>query len=302
VLSAASAAALWLARQPRGGVALFTTPELREEFAGLDEGTRYVVIGDLGEAWDFAKLNRAFRLLMADPQSQLVALGMTRYWQTETGLSLDVAPFVAALEHATGRRAVVLGKPAKEFFLAGASRLGLPPEHVLMVGDDIRADVEGALGAGLKAALVKTGKFREADLGGDVRPDLVLDSVADLPGRWIAWRRGRLRAVKEVYVTRNPAEAHLVRGLLESAGIAAVVVNDELATGVGEIAEGMLPSVCVLDDAEAERALALVNDWLSAEPEAAPWECPKCGEEIDGRFTACWECGTERPSPAPPPG
>ena len=108
--------------------------------------------------------------------------------------------------------------------------------------------------------------------------------------------------MKEVFVTRNPAEAHLVRGLLENAGIAAVVENDALATGVGEIAETMLPSVCVLDDTEAERALSIVNDWLSAEPEATAWECPKCGETIDGRFTACWECGTERPSPAPPPG
>jgi HAD superfamily hydrolase (TIGR01458 family) len=184
VLSAPAAAAEWLRRQPSGRVALFTTPPLRAEFAGLDladEGARYVVIGDMGEAWDFATLNRAFRLLMADPAAVLVALGMTRYWQTKEGLSLDVAPFVVALEHATGKRAVVLGKPAKEFFLAGAARLGLPPERVLMVGDDLRADVEGARGAGLRGCLVRTGKFREADLSGDGDPDLVLDSVADLP-------------------------------------------------------------------------------------------------------------------------
>jgi ribonucleotide monophosphatase NagD (HAD superfamily) len=50
-----------------------------------------------------------------------------------------------------------------------------------MVGDDLRADVEGARGAGLRGCLVRTGKFREADLSGDGDPDLVLDSVADLP-------------------------------------------------------------------------------------------------------------------------
>jgi HAD superfamily hydrolase (TIGR01458 family) len=185
VLSAPAAAAEWLRRQPKGGVALFTTPALRSEFAGLDDGGRYVVIGDMGEAWDFAALNRAFRLLMADPQSVLVALGMTRYWQTEAGLSLDVAPFVVALEHATGKRAVVLGKPAKEFFLAGAAKLGLEPRDVLMVGDDLRVDVEGARGAGLKGALVKTGKFRDTDLE-PARAGLVLGSVAELPGRWNA--------------------------------------------------------------------------------------------------------------------
>jgi len=86
ILTPAVAAAAWLARQPRGGVALFAAPALRAEFRGLhlvEEGARYVVIGDLGEAWDFRAMNRAFRLLMADPASQLVALGMTRYWKTE---------------------------------------------------------------------------------------------------------------------------------------------------------------------------------------------------------------------------
>lgn len=187
VLTPAVAAAAWLRGEPRGGVALFTAPALREEFTGLDlveEGARFVVIGDLGEAWDFATLNRAFRLLMAGGDVRLVALGMTRYWKTETGLSLDVAPFVVALEHATGRRAAVLGKPSREFFLAGASMLGLAPGDVLMVGDDVRADVEGARGAGLRGALVRTGKFREDGLTLGARPDLVLDSVADLPARW----------------------------------------------------------------------------------------------------------------------
>lgn len=102
--------------------------------------------------------------------------------------------------------------------------------------------------------------------------------------------------MKEVYATRNPAEAHLVRGLLENAGIKAVVENDTLATGVGEIAEELVPSVCILDDSQAEEAKAIVAEWLRSEPELPPWECPKCGEEIDGRFTSCWECGTERPA------
>jgi HAD superfamily hydrolase (TIGR01458 family) len=189
ILTPAVAAAAWLEGQPPGGVALFAAEALREEFAACDlveEGARYVVIGDLAEAWDYATMNRAFRMLMADPEARLLALGMTRYWRTETGLSLDVAPFVVALEHATGKSAVVLGKPAQAFFLAGAANLGLAPADLLVVGDDIRADIEGAQRAGLRGALVETGKFRAADLHGDVRPDLVLESIAELPGRWPA--------------------------------------------------------------------------------------------------------------------
>jgi HAD superfamily hydrolase (TIGR01458 family) len=143
-----------------------------------------VVIGDLEDTWDYRTLNRAFRLLHHNPEAKLIALGMTRYWMSPDGLALDVAPFVAALEHATGRKPLVFGKPAAAFFRGAAERLGLPVEEILMIGDDITADVGGAQAAGLKGALVKTGKFRQADLEGDVRPYAVFDSVADLPRWW----------------------------------------------------------------------------------------------------------------------
>lgn len=191
ILNPGSAAATWLRTQPPGNVALFLKPAARAEFEGLaslpddaETGAAYVVIGDLGEGWDYRTLNRAFRLLQSNPQARLVALGMTRYWQTPNGLALDVAPFVAALEYATGRQAVVLGKPAATFFRAAAENLGVPPETVMMVGDDIHADIGGAQAAGLKAALVQTGKFRPSDFESGVQPDVVLGSVADLPQWW----------------------------------------------------------------------------------------------------------------------
>jgi ribonucleotide monophosphatase NagD (HAD superfamily) len=53
-----------------------------------------------------------------------------------------------------------------------------------MVGDDIETDIAGAQLAGMRAALVRTGKFRESDLEGSVKPDAVLNSVADLTAWW----------------------------------------------------------------------------------------------------------------------
>jgi len=53
-----------------------------------------------------------------------------------------------------------------------------------MIGDDIVGDVGGAQATGLTGILVRTGKFRPRDLEGDIRPDAVLDSVADLPQWW----------------------------------------------------------------------------------------------------------------------
>ncbi len=183
----AVAANLWLAERQISQAALFVPPETAAEFQDVavsDAGAKAVVIGDLGDSWDFATLNRAFRLLHADSKTILVALGMTRYWMSPTGPSLDVAPFVVALEHASGRHAVVLGKPSQEFFHAAATKLELPVADLLMVGDDIRADIGGAQAAGLRGAIVKTGKFRPEDLEQGVRPDAVWNSVADLPEWW----------------------------------------------------------------------------------------------------------------------
>jgi phospholysine phosphohistidine inorganic pyrophosphate phosphatase len=83
-------------------------------------------MGDLGDRWDYRTLNRAFRLLYHNPSAKLVALGMTRYWVAPEGISLDVAPVVVALEHATGRETLVFGKPATPFFAAAVEKLGPP--------------------------------------------------------------------------------------------------------------------------------------------------------------------------------
>jgi phospholysine phosphohistidine inorganic pyrophosphate phosphatase len=191
ILTPCVAAAEWLLTRPYESVALFVAKRAWVEFYGLEllppeaeTGASHVVIGDLGDAWDFRTLNRAFRLLHSNPEATLIALGMTSYWHAVDGLRLDVAPFIAALESATGREALVFGKPAVEFYQAAVKRLGLPPSDIVMIGDGIETDIDGAQKAGLKGALVRTGKFRESDLHGIVKPDAVLDSIRDLPSWW----------------------------------------------------------------------------------------------------------------------
>jgi len=52
----------------------------------------------------------------------------------------------------------------------------------MMVGDDIDVDVGGGQQVGLTGVLVKTGKYRQhyAEASA-IRPDALIDSVADLP-------------------------------------------------------------------------------------------------------------------------
>lgn len=188
ILTPAVAAAQWLQATQAKDVALFVREAARNDFVGIptvpddaEHGAGHVVIGDLGAGWSYPTLNRAFRLLHANPEATLMALGMTRYWRTDDGISLDVAPFVAALECATGRKAMVFGKPAARFFDAAIQILNLPASDVWMIGDDIQTDIGGAQQAGLQGMLVRTGKFRPIDLDGNIKPAAVIDSVADVP-------------------------------------------------------------------------------------------------------------------------
>jgi HAD superfamily hydrolase (TIGR01458 family) len=141
---------------------LLIHPDLAPEFADLpQEDPDVVVVGFAKHAFTYEAMNRAFRLLKRG--APLLAIGRTRYYQTEDGLDLDAGPFIAALEYAAETEALVLGKPSRQFFLAAVRELGCRPEETVMIGDDAISDGDGALAAGLSAILVRTGKYRPGD-------------------------------------------------------------------------------------------------------------------------------------------
>ena len=184
LLTPATLAARRCAQAGYESIALVVLDELLEDLEGLERhGDRVdaVVVGDLGESWDYETLNRAFRLLMDG--AELIALQRNRYWETAEGLSLDAGPFVAALEYACGRGAEVMGKPSPAFFELALAELGVSADRTAMVGDDVEADVGGAMEAGLAGILVRTGKYRE-DLVGQsgIEPTATVDSITDVPG------------------------------------------------------------------------------------------------------------------------
>ncbi len=106
-----------------------------------------MIIGDLGAAFGYDVLNHAFRRVMDG--AELIALQKNRYWLRAAGLSLDVGPFVAAIEYATRREAYVVGKPSRAFFEQILADLRVEAAAATMVGDDIESDIGGALQAGL---------------------------------------------------------------------------------------------------------------------------------------------------------
>ena len=183
VVTAPRAAAAWLTDRGLTRISLHVVPAIVEEFAGftLDERAPEVaVVGDLGDDWSVDRLNRVFRHVLGG--ARLLAIQKNRYWRRGGALCLDAGPFVAALEFATGTTAEVAGKPSPPFFASAAASIDLALGQVAVVGDDIHADVRGALAAGALGVLVRTGKFQPADLDADgPAPTLVIPSIAELP-------------------------------------------------------------------------------------------------------------------------
>ncbi|MQA99226.1 MAG: TIGR01458 family HAD-type hydrolase [Actinobacteria bacterium] len=182
ILTAPSATAAYLrANHPGKKCFLIAKGDVDEDLDGVElvgDGGEVVVIGGAEENFTYDNLNRAFRMLMDG--AALVSMHRNMYWKTQEGLTLDAGAFLAGLEQAAGVEAVVVGKPSPEFFRAGLSELGMHPEQVAMVGDDVRNDVLAAQDAGIQGVLVRTGKFRPTDLEGEVRPDRVIDSIASI--------------------------------------------------------------------------------------------------------------------------
>jgi HAD superfamily hydrolase (TIGR01458 family) len=186
----AQAAKAWLSARQLSPH-LLIHPALAEDFAGLggSEGEA-VVVGDAAEGFTYEALNAAFRKLLAG--AEFVALARNRSFKDEDGeLSLDTGAFVAALEYATAREAIVLGKPVPGFFKAALAGTETEAEEAGMVGDDAEADVAGALKAGIGSALlVRTGKYRQGDeTRADPPPSAVVEDLA-AAASWIMDRRG----------------------------------------------------------------------------------------------------------------
>jgi HAD superfamily hydrolase (TIGR01458 family) len=165
---------------------LLTVPdrEMEEDFSDfqlVDYNPDAIVLGDMGAGFTFNLINDLFNHILGG--SELVAMHKNRFWKSADGYSLDVGAFVSALEYASGRPASIMGKPNSNLFVLASREWSLPAEKILMVGDDIEGDVCGALNAGMKSILVKTGKFRDETLqSSDIKPGYIIDSIADLPG------------------------------------------------------------------------------------------------------------------------
>ena len=104
-----------------------------------------------------------------------------------------------------------------------------------------------------------------------------------------------------VHQTSDRTRAQLLRGALESEGIAAIVQGEYLTALHGEIPTGASAEyrVCIVDDEQLPRAGHLAKQWLAENipGSSAFWVCAGCGERHEAHFESCWKCGADAAAP-----
>lgn len=145
-----------------------------------------ILLGGAGPEYDHLTLSRVYDWMARGVP--VVAMHRSTSWDTTEGLRIDTGMYLIGMEQTSGRTATAVGKPAPAGFLAAAARLGVDPDEMYMIGDDLNNDVLAAQVVGMVGVLVRTGKFRQDTLdrwAADefaMQPNCVIDSVADLPG------------------------------------------------------------------------------------------------------------------------
>ena len=82
------------------------------------------------------------------------------------------------------------------------------------------------------------------------------------------------------------------KNILESEGIPCQIRNEHLGSIVGEMPfPEVWPQLWIVNDLDQDRAMQLINADAVDESPSEPWNCGKCGEENEGQFAACWNCG-----------
>jgi NagD protein len=184
IFTCAMATARFLARQKPGGTA-FVIGEggllhaLHEAgYSIVDSDPDYVVVGE-GRTLNFEIVEAAVGMILGG--AKLVATNLDPNCPTDTGTRPGCGALVAMLEEAAGVKAFSPGKPSPVMLRAARKELGLTTDQTIVVGDTMTTDILGGVQLGFKTILVLSGGTRRADLAHYAyRPDLIVDSVADL--------------------------------------------------------------------------------------------------------------------------
>lgn len=187
IITSGYATAQYLRSRSQGAKVFVIGEEgLREELrlAGLrlvyDGHVDFVVVG-MDRNFTYKKLMKAQRSILSG--AKLIATNPDATFPTEDGLLPGAGSIVAAVERATGRRALVIGKPKTFMLELALRRCGARAEDSVVVGDRLDTDIKAGRRAGMKTVLVLTGVTSEEEARrarGELRPLYIIPDLRHL--------------------------------------------------------------------------------------------------------------------------
>lgn len=129
----------------------------------------------------FQKLHDVCYLLLTRADIPYIATNPDYVCPTEFGSVPDCGSVCDMVYNATGKRPVVIGKPAPLMPLLAMERWGFSKEETAVVGDRIYTDVKCGLNAGITGILVLSGETtREILAASPEKPHLVLEDAGEI--------------------------------------------------------------------------------------------------------------------------
>jgi HAD superfamily hydrolase (TIGR01458 family) len=175
----------FLSKHPNKTSFFVTTQEVEREFQDFriikgSEIPDFVIIGDFHDNWDVNRLNKAFKFIIKG--AKLLGTQGNKYYLDRDGEPvIDTGAFVQMIANAANVDPEIFGKPSKEYFLQALKRIDLKSDEVLVIGDDLETDIHGAINAGIKGILVKTGKGQYYKSNNSRKnPSMVINSFSSL--------------------------------------------------------------------------------------------------------------------------
>lgn len=102
--------------------------------------------------------------------------------------------------------------------------------------------------------------------------------------------------MKPLLSSLNALEVHHLKNVLEAEGIRCRIKNEVLSRLAGEVPfVDCAMELHLLREEDRPRAESLLEAWRRGVAAGPPWTCAKCGERLEGQFSACWQCGAARP-------
>ena len=178
----ASEAALKYVSENYKKVKVYCTEKIRNLFKEyiVEENPEAVIVGDLADDWSYNILNEIFREVYAG--AHLIAMQKNKFWKPDgKTLCLDAGSFINAIEYATGKEALLVGKPSPVYFKTALKILGNENSSFYMLGDDLETDINAAQKIGGKGILIYTGKTK-FPLSKDIKmkPDYEAKNLKDV--------------------------------------------------------------------------------------------------------------------------